>query len=137
MSFAASSFIADLESIVEVSQSILCQEAGTSVAITGIDEKPILINGMPQFEEDTDVSVEFFRFGLAHYNYKIVTAIIVATDKEMALVKAQILKNEMDALALQQFPKNGAWKSHLFEGSISNKEVLQLSQEVEVFITIC
>lgn len=136
-SLAAAAFIADLEDIVGVSQNILHQDAGSTVVVTGIDEKPILINGVPQVEEDAEASVELFRVGFAHYNYKLVTAIVVARDKETALMKAQILKGEMDALALQQYPQNGAWKSHAFEDPISNEEALELSQKAQVLLTIC
>lgn len=137
VSLAASALLADIASVAEFSQDILFQEPNALTSVTGHGERPIIISGYPKPEEQEDLNVSLYRIGMAHYNFLIVTAIVVATDKKAAVEKANIVWREMNVMALQRYPQNGDWKLHTFDDPISNDEVFELSQTAQVFLTIC
>ncbi|MFQ6553767.1 hypothetical protein AAD018_015625 [Aestuariibius insulae] len=139
-SLAAASFLADLEAVLKISQNILWGSSNYQTAMNLRIGKPVIIVGIPQLDETEyeEQTLSIYRIGMMAYAYKIVTVFVVASDKESAIRKAEILKVNMDRLASRQYPKNGniQWKMHTSGEAVSNEEVIELAKNAEVVVTL-
>lgn len=135
-SLTAASFIADLEAIAGISKHIVVERPTTDTTVTIRTDKPTVISGFPQLDEGQEMSLSLFRVRFAAYGYIPITAIAVATDRQAAIAKANIVKRELERGEVKEHP-NLQLRMDVFEDTLSNEEVIQLAAKAEVMITIC
>ncbi|MEM7617596.1 MAG: hypothetical protein AAF195_04365 [Pseudomonadota bacterium] len=140
-SLAVSGFISSINTILENSENFVFQQPGSRISITSTSTTPIVIQGLPSLDEhDTDsYEISMFKVGLMHYNYQIITAIIIAPDHINAASKVAIFKRTLDQIALSEYPQNGEWKSHLNKEPVSFLDIAKIrsNNEAGVLYTIC
>ena len=108
--------------------------------MTSAFEKPLLIAGYPQHDDDDQpdsLEIRFYQVGFIHYGYKIVTAVVVASDAQFAEMKAYQVKQQFDEFSANQHPNSTGWKMYLNSEPLSNASVVDLSVSAEILITVC
>jgi len=144
--FVASSFLQHLDTYLKTSKDFLFipTKNGEQIRIRemniGFDEEnPVIVEGHPVIEDENDLdmlNIEVFEGRLRCYGYNQINIVVLAFDWDYANNLTRSFKMMLDKLVMNNTSKGKTWNYYLKEEAISNKEVIELSQENNKIFTL-
>ena len=137
-SLAVASYIQDFNTYLSSTKAILFQPFTDRVFFNKKSEYPIITNGYPSLEDDEteEMEIEIFQSVFIHYNYEILTVIIMATDITYAEQLATNFKNLLDSQISKEYKESGLWIMQVKHKSLSTEEVVEIGTKGGIIYTI-
>ena len=137
-SLALANFVQDFNTYLNTAEDIFFRPSTESVVFDKKSKYPIITNGYPSLEDDDteEMEMDIFQSGFYHYNYEIITVIIIAPNITYAEQLATNFKSKLDSQITEEFRNSGQWNMHVKPDSISTAEVLEIGTKAEIIYTI-
>lgn len=137
-SLATVNLVNDLMASISIADGIVTGKPGyVDLSRYSSESNVVVVQGYPEVNsQDEDADIMLFRAGYFSYNFKIVSLIVVANDRQSAERKANTFKEAADKYVLSRFPENGAGKLRVSDEPISNADAVLLACNAEVVLTI-